>query len=75
MTFASSSRTPSKALTDKQLFQIMFAATFPVFLLAATFVRLGRWIGQADRPAGIPRSLFAEARATSSGALTFAFMG
>ena len=75
MTSITLPRAPSNAFRDRQQYRLLFVATFPLFLGAALLVRLGRWAGVGPRLTARPKSLLSEARATSSSALMFAFMG
>lgn len=73
MTAASLSRTVPSALSDHQVYRLLFAATFLVFLVAVVIRRIGRILGAP--PAGPAKSILAEARETGSSTLLFAFMG
>ncbi|MCW6507288.1 hypothetical protein [Lichenifustis flavocetrariae] len=75
MTSIASPRAPSNGYSDLRQYRLLFVSTFPLFLTAALVIRLGRWAGVGPRLTGTSKSLLSEARATSSSALMFAFMG
>jgi hypothetical protein len=74
MTSAFALRARSPTMTDQQEYRLLFAVTFVMFLVAALVLRLLPAFG-GGISAGGPKSLFAQAKATSSSALAFAFMG
>lgn len=73
MTAASLTRVPSPALTDKQIYRLLFTATFLIFLVSVAMQRIVRRFG--DSPAAPARSILAEAKDTASSTLLIAFMG
>ena len=75
MSAISLGRPSSKLRTDRQQYRLLFAVTYPIFLATVLAVRVGRRAGFVGQPPRTPKSLFVEARALSSGALQFAFMG
>lgn len=73
MTSASLTRAPSLALTDKQVFRLLFAATFVIFLASAAVERIVRLFrGDAAVPT---KSIFVEAKETGLSTLLIAFTG
>lgn len=75
MSLALSNRDAAQTISDQQVYRLLFAATFLVFLTATVAVRLFRRVQGRARPAGARRSLFAEAKATGYSTLALAFMG
>lgn len=73
MSAALLTRVPSPALTDRQVYRLLFAATFLVFLVSVAIQRVVRWFRQG--PAVPVMSIFAEARETGSSTLLIAFTG
>ena len=73
MTSAFIIRAPSPALTDKQIYRLLFAATFVIFLASVVIERIVRWF--RDGPAAPVKSIFAEAKETGLSTLLIAFMG
>ena len=73
MTAASLTRVPSPALTDKQVYRLLFTATFLIFLVSVVIQRVVRLFRES--PAAPVKSIFAEARETASSTLLIAFMG
>ena len=56
---------------DSRQFWIIYALTFPVFLVAALIMRLVQ-LGQGDQPS---RGLFGAAHELASASIPYAFMG
>jgi hypothetical protein len=63
----------TSTVSDAQQYRMMYAATFPAFLIAAVASRL--WWSGGSRKDRAVRSIWAEARAASAKALLFAFQG
>lgn len=74
MTTASLTRmTAPSLLTDLQVYRLLFAATFAIFLAAVLLKRVGRLLGFGASAPG--RSILADAREMGASTLLFAFMG
>ena len=74
MTDATLTRYHAQAISDRQEYRLLFAATFGIFLVAALIMRIVRSIA-GSRPSVNPGSLLAEAKSTGYSALAFAFGG
>ena len=65
---------PRHALPDRQLFRLIAAVTFPLFLVAALVAAL--WPHSASADATLQRwSVLKQARAASNSTIPFVFMG
>ena len=73
MTSAFIHRVPAPVLTDKQIYRLLFAATFIIFLVSVVIERIVRSFRQG--PAAPAKSIFAEAKETGLSTLLIAFMG
>lgn len=75
MSLALPNRDAAPPLSDQQVYRLLFAATFGVFLATTVARRLFRLAQGGARPGRDAPSLFAEARATGYSTLALAFMG
>ncbi len=73
---AKSSSTLTLRRQEAREFHLVYWVCFPVFLVGAAFARLMPWRrSQSDSElTGVRRSVFAEARASASRLVPFAFM-
>lgn len=73
MTSAFLTRAPSPVLTDKQVYRLLFAATFLIFLVSVAVERVVRSFRVGS--AAPTTSIFVEAKETALSTLLIAFMG